>query len=174
MGDEAGQQPGVAPGARKRQVSLKAAVVIAAVSLGIGLVAGHAIAGADVRAAQADAETARTELARIAEAHETLQERNWILYGEAEAALAEAAANAPSLPPGTYGDGVYVVGTDIQPGVYHGEVTGEWGYWARLNSTSGMISGILANAVVRGPFELTIQPADTAVELRGVTITAAE
>ena len=35
-----------------------------------------------------------------------------------------------------------------------------------------MISGVLANAVVRGPFELTILSGDKAVELRGVTLTA--
>ncbi len=64
------------------------------------------------------------------------------------------------------------MGTDIEPGTYRGEVTGEWGYWARLSNTSGMISGILSNAVVRGPFELTVLPSDTAVELRGVTLTA--
>lgn len=162
------------PGAQQRQVRLTTAAVVATVCLAAGLVAGNWIAASDVRAARAEAEVARTELSRLTEAHDTLQERNWILYEEATAALAEAEANAPDLPPGTFGDGVYLVGTDIEPGSYRGEVTGEWGYWGRLNSTSGMISGILANEIVRGPFVLTIQPADTAVELRGVRITAAE
>lgn len=173
MQDRAQQTPG-APGTARRTVSLGAALLLAAGCLAAGTLIGHLVAGSDIRTARAEAETARTELVRLAEAHDTLQERNWILYEEATAAQAEAAANAPELPPGTFGDGVYVVGTDIEPGTYHGEVTGEWGYWGRLRDTSGMVSGILANAVVRGPFELEVLPADTAVELRGVTLTRAE
>jgi hypothetical protein len=160
--------------ARSSAVSRPLALLIAVACLATGTALGYSAARSNVTDAQADAQAAREELALLAEAHETLQERNWILYQEAQTALATAAAQAPALPEGTYGDGVYAVGTDIAPGTYQGEVTGEWGYWARLNSTTSMISSILANAVVRGPFELTIVPADTAVELRGVTLTAKE
>jgi hypothetical protein len=70
----------------------------------------------------------------------------------------------------TYGDGVYVVGEDIMPGTYDGEVTADVGYWARLRGTDGSVGSIVANAIVRGPFVLTIIEADKAVELRGVEI----
>ena len=60
------------------------------------------------------------------------------------------------------------------PGTYRGECTDEFGYWARLRNTTGMVNGIIANNVVRGPFVVTILPADKAVELRGVTLRAAE
>lgn len=160
-------------GAERRQVSLVATLLLAAGCLAVGVLIGHSIAGSDIRDARAEAEATRTELDLLAGAHDTLQERNWILYEEATAAQAETAANPPDLAPGTFGDGVHVVGTGIEPGVYQGEVTGEWGYWGRLRDTSGMVSGILANAVVRGPFELEILPTDAAVELRGVTLTRA-
>lgn len=162
----------VAVPAKSRRAPWAFVAVVAAVCLGAGMLFGYSLAQSDVRDARAEATAARESLDLLAEAHETLHERNWILYEEATAAQAEAAAQSPDLPPGTYGDGVYGVGTDIAPGTYRGEVTGEWGYWARLSNTSGMISGILANAVVRGAFEITVLPSDTAVELRGVTLTA--
>ena len=172
-GEAAAVQESAAADVRPRQVRLTFTLVLAAGCLAAGMLIGHAIAAADIRAARAEADTTRTEMDRLAEAHDTLQERNWILYEEATAAQAEVAANAPDLPPGTFGDGVYVVGTDIEAGTYRGEVVGEWGYWGRLRDTSGMISGINANAVVRGPFELEVLPADAAIELRGVTLTRA-
>ena len=156
--------------AKSRRAPWALVVVVAAACLGGGMVFGYSLAQSDVRDARTEATEARERLDLLAESHETLHERNWILYQEAEAARASA-PEAVELPPGTYGDGVYGVGTDIEPGTYRGEVTGEWGYWARLSNTSSMISGILANAVVRGPFELTVLSGDNAVELRGVTIT---
>ena len=159
-----------------RSMTVVVLIAAAAACLGVGIVIGHSIAASQVREATAEATAAREDLERLADAHETLQERNWILYLEAEkyrAAAAEEPAG-PVSPDGAYSDGVYEVGTDIQPGAYRGEVNGEFGYWARLNGTSGMVSGIVANSVVRGPFVLTIPPSDAAVELRGVTITLDE
>jgi len=168
---DAAAAPGTVP-VKSRRASWAFVAVVAAVCLGAGMLFGYSLAQSDVRDARAEATEARENLDLLAEAHETLHQRNWILYEEATAAQAEVAAQPSDLPPGTYGDGVYGVGTDIEPGTYRGEVTGEWGYWARLSNTSGMISGILSNAVVRGPFELTVLSSDTAVELRGVTLTA--
>jgi len=80
---------------------------------------------------------------------------------------------APWFGPGkTYGDGVYLVGEDIEPGVYDGVVVKEQGYWARLEGTDGMASQFIANGIVRGPFILTIVQSDVAVELRAVILTA--
>lgn len=171
MASDSAAQAAAAASDGSRRVRLTVALVLAAGCLALGMLIGHSIAGADIRAARAEAESVRIEMGRLTEAHDTLQERNWILYEEATAAQADAAADAPDLPAGTFGDGVYVVGTDIEAGTYRGDVVGEWGYWGRLRDTSGMISGISANAVVRGPFELEVQPADAAIELRGVRIT---
>ncbi len=71
-----------------------------------------------------------------------------------------------------YGDGIYLVGEDIMAGTYEGVVLGSQGYWARLKATDGLVSSILANAVPRGPFVLTINVSDKAVELRGVRLTS--
>ena len=67
---------------------------------------------------------------------------------------------------------MYLVGEDIEPGVYDGVVVKEQGHWARLKGTDGMVSQIIANGIVRGPFVLTIVQSDVAVELRGVILTA--
>ena len=159
-------------GGRRSTVVVLIAAAVAC--LGVGIVIGHSIAASQVRQATAEATAAREDLERLADAHETLQERNWILYLEAEKYRASDGSTGSVSPDGAYSDGVYEVGTDIQPGTYHGDVNGEFGYWARLNGTSGMVSGIVANSVVRGPFVLTIPPSDAAVELRGVTITLDE
>ena len=64
-----------------------------------------------------------------------------------------------------------MVGEDVLPGTYDGALTAEIGYWARLRGTDGSVGAIVANAIVRGPFALTITESDKAVELRGVEIT---
>ena len=69
------------------------------------------------------------------------------------------------------GDGVYLVGSDIQPGTYRSRpaadsVTG-YCYWARLSNTSGDLDGIIANANPSGPFVVTISRSDKAFEVNG-------
>ncbi|MRR11034.1 hypothetical protein EG835_00760 [bacterium] len=148
-------------------------VVLVIAALAAGTLLGYSLASSDARQYREEAALAREDLDRLARAHETLQERNWILYLDLEAARKETPVAEPSeLPPGVYGDGTYEVGADIAPGTYQGDVTGDFGYWARLTNTTGMVSGIEANAIVRGPFVLTIVSSDVAVELRGVTLTA--
>ena len=84
-----------------------------------------------------------------------------------------SSTTAPGAHPATaFGDGVYLVGEDIHPGTYDGTVIGEVGYWARLRGTDGIVGSIITNGLPRGPFVLTIVESDTAVELRGVVITA--
>lgn len=158
-----------APG---RRIGLAAALLIAAVTLVAGAVFGYWLAGSQAREAAREAAVARDELETLARAHEKLQERNWMLYLELEAAQAEEPEDVAPPEAGVFTDGTYRVGTDIEPGTYRGEVTREFGYWARLNSATGVISGIIANDIVRGPFVVTIIPSDFAIELRGVTLTA--
>lgn len=162
------------PARPMRRVTVASALLIAVACLLTGALLGYALAYSETRKARAEVSDLRDDLGRLADAHQTLQERNWILYLELEQERADRGAPPAAPEPGVFTEGVYRVGTDIAPGAYRGEVVGGFGYWARLNSTSGMVSGIVANAVVRGPFVLTINPSDVAVELRGVRITAEE
>ncbi len=60
---------------------------------------------------------------------------------------------------GTFGDGVFIVGTDIDPGTYRS--TGQGGcYYARLASFSGAMADILANENSDSPAIVTIAPTD--------------
>ncbi|MGB9279797.1 MAG: hypothetical protein WCB57_06880 [Pseudonocardiaceae bacterium] len=82
-----------------------------------------------------------------------------------------AAPAAPvALPPGlptTFGEGKFVVGTDIAPGTYR--TTGPSGhldcYWERLKSTSTATS-IIANNLGRGPATVTVDGADGVFQTR--------
>jgi hypothetical protein len=81
-------------------------------------------------------------------------------------APAEQAAPAPSAA--EFGEGVYKVGTDIQPGLYKATVTSGMGYWARLADPDG--NNILANDVKEsGTMYLRVHPSDKYVEVSGAT-----
>ena len=64
------------------------------------------------------------------------------------------------------GDGLFVVGLDITPGVYRtaGPVSGRDGYFALLRSTN--THDIVNNSIVRGPATITVGPGVKAVEVR--------
>lgn len=74
-----------------------------------------------------------------------------------------------SLPSGeagndeSFNDGIFKVGTDIQPGTYKNEGT-ESCYWARLSGFSGDSAEILSNDNPRGQTYVTIEASDTAFE----------
>lgn len=149
------------------------AIALAVVGLVIGMAIGYAVAASHSRATIDELARVRQDLETLSSAHETLQERNGILYLEAERLRSARETRTARLrEPGVFTDGIYEVGEDIEPGTYDGTVAAEAGYWARLKSTTGMLSSIITNDVVRGPFVLTINTADAAVELRGVTLTA--
>jgi CHAT domain len=65
------------------------------------------------------------------------------------------------------GDGVYVVGLDIKPGVYRtaGPAGGGRGYYALLSSTN--TNDIIENGNVAGPATITVGPGVKAVSLSG-------
>lgn len=68
----------------------------------------------------------------------------------------------PPPPPGpktSFGDGTYVVGTDVAPGVYQsaGPVDGGACYWKRVNA-----DGIVDNAMTKKPQIVQIEAGDTA------------
>lgn len=79
-----------------------------------------------------------------------------------EAAISgqEAAIEAGTVP----GDGIFLVGTDIQPGTYRGNAAGGSCYWARLSGTSGEFEDIIANGNADGPTIVTVESGDVAFE----------
>ena len=172
-------------GSKRRVWSKYPAWIVAGLLLVlVGALAGFFIVRSQWASDSAELVEVREELAAVRSALTLAEERNWMYYRKTEAltaqleeALAGGATTTSTTMPGpvaagTFGDGVYLVGEDIQPGVYDGAVTGEAGYWARLKATDGMVSSIVANGLPRGPFVLTIVESDRAVELRGVVITA--
>jgi hypothetical protein len=78
-----------------------------------------------------------------------------------------APAPAPMLP-SSFGEGRFVVGTDIAPGTYG--TTGKAGhydcYWERLKDTSGTSESIIANNLAPGPATVTIDKTDGAFQTR--------
>jgi hypothetical protein len=88
---------------------------------------------------------------------------------------AAAESPAPAAPPADlapgFGDGTYVVGTDIVPGTYEttGPAAGGIGTcsWSRLKDTSGNLGSIIANDVQPDPTTVTISKADGAFVTAG-------
>jgi hypothetical protein len=67
-------------------------------------------------------------------------------------------------PPKQYGEGTYVVGTDIKPGEYHSSGSSDC-YWARLSSLD--TSHIIDNNLSSGPQTVDIRASDKAFEIDG-------
>jgi hypothetical protein len=86
------------------------------------------------------------------------------------ATTAPSATNAPSKPALTFGEGVYKVGVDIEPGLYKAAVTSGNGYWARLRSPD--TTDIIANDLkTDGTMYLRVLSSDKYIEISGVTFT---
>lgn len=153
-------------------------VLGAVVILALGMVAGFLIErGRDDQGAVL-MET-RTQLGLLQKALAQSEDRNWTYFRAnqaLESELADLRAGSSTVSTAVAGlqsvfsDGVYLVGEDIQPGMYDGVVEAEVGYWARLSDVDGSTHAIIANGIPRGPFVLAITPGDKAVELRGVQI----
>jgi hypothetical protein len=152
-------------------------VVVAA--LLIGLMAGFFIGRSQYSGDSAEAAKANARVSELQFALSRSEDRNWTYYrtiAGLKGELEQARSTSTTVPAtdgvrGSYPDGVYLVPEDIPAGMYDGVVTGSLGYWARLKGTDGAIASIIENAIPKGPFVLTITPADKAVELRGVTLT---
>jgi hypothetical protein len=76
------------------------------------------------------------------------------------APITQAAPPKPADPVTSFGDGTFVVGTDIVAGTYKADPSGEC-YWARLHGTSDE-SDIIANHLASGPATVTIGASDGA------------
>lgn len=64
-----------------------------------------------------------------------------------------------------FGDGTYLVGKDIPPGIYFTKADGEGCYWARLSSLQS--DDILDNGNPEGPTTIEIQSGDRAFQVSG-------
>jgi len=65
--------------------------------------------------------------------------------------------------------GTYIVGTDIQSGIYRGEAgydIFDSCYWARLKDMSGTLDAIIANDNSIGQFYVEVVESDRAFEVR--------
>jgi hypothetical protein len=73
--------------------------------------------------------------------------------------------------PEGFSDGVWVVGEDIEPGIYRtqGPGDGEWDlcYWARLSGLTGDFEELIVNGIPEGPASVEILPTDVAFETSG-------
>jgi hypothetical protein len=79
-----------------------------------------------------------------------------------------AAAPADAQPGASIpGDGTYVVGSDIGPGVYVSAATGNGCYWERLSGLSGTFNDIIANGSSAGQQYVQIAPSDVAFSTQG-------
>jgi|GEM_PF-751947 hypothetical protein len=81
------------------------------------------------------------------------------------------AAGAATADPATTipGDGTYVIGTDIAPGIYH--TSGSAGeidcYWERDSNLDGTADSIIANNISSGPQTVRISASDAAFQTTG-------
>lgn len=173
--------PAALPRRRRLSLSPVAAVAITLVILLVGVGIGLYLTRSYAADTRIELDASAAELAAIRRAHEQLQDRNFLLFSRVEALEGQLAAvetTASGLDEGSsagsFTDGTYRVGEQIDAGTYRGVVTGESGYWARLKSMTGTLSSIIANDIPRGDFTLTIYPSDAAVELRGVVLTGPE
>lgn len=78
----------------------------------------------------------------------------------------------PPPPAAQFGDGLYLVGTDITPGEYRSDGPGAGGqcYWARLSDSAG--DHIIANNLTAGPTRLTAVSGEY-LEVNGCTFVTA-
>jgi len=66
-----------------------------------------------------------------------------------------------------FSDGVYQVGTDIQPGTYRTREGSPGCYYARLGGFSNELNDIIANANTDAPAIVTIKPTDAGFDSQG-------
>lgn len=87
------------------------------------------------------------------------------LFGSVLLAGGAASVTAQSVP-ATFGDGTYIVGTNIQPGTYRAS-GGSGCYWERESGFSGSLDDIIANDFASGPAVVTIAPGDAGFQSDG-------
>lgn len=74
----------------------------------------------------------------------------------------DGCAPAPPAPPASFGAGTLIVGTDVQPGIYHTTSTDSC-YWERSSGLGGTLNEIIAN-------DFTNDPAHHIVEIKSTDV----
>ncbi|MCH8052081.1 MAG: hypothetical protein IIC86_08700 [Chloroflexi bacterium] len=88
---------------------------------------------------------------------------------------AAAATQTPTSPPvtptptpqptsQTFGDGTWLVGFDIQPGIWRNSDSSGFCYWARLSGLGGELGDIISNGISTAIQTVEIKPGDVAFE----------
>ncbi len=123
----------------------------------------------DLEAAESARDTAREQLATAEDERDAAIARAEEAEGElAEADAAAAEEEAAAQEAGTqFGDGTWVVGQDIEPGVYRNSGDGSLCYWERLSGLSREFGDIIANGVPDGPTVVEISGSDVAFSSQG-------
>lgn len=111
---------------------------------------------ATAKAQQEAANQYRSRLAAVAARERAVTAR------ENKVTAAERGLNAVAFA----GDGTYLVGHDVQPGLYRAAATPGC-YWARLHDLNGTIYSIADNGNTDGQVTIQIQASDRAVEVSG-------
>ncbi|GAA4776861.1 hypothetical protein GCM10023200_06950 [Actinomycetospora chlora] len=82
-------------------------------------------------------------------------------------AAAPATTSAMPSVNGPFGNGTYLVGSELAAGTYRTDGSGGSCYWERLRDTSGEFSAIIANDAITGPSTMTVRSSDQAVHFSG-------
>ena len=109
---------------------------------------------ADTRAQQRAGAQYRTRLDAVAARERAVAAR------ERKVAAAERGLNATAFP----GDGTFLVGHDVQPGLYRAAASSGC-YWARLRDLTGGIDSIADNNNTDGQVTVQILASDRAIEV---------
>lgn len=158
----------------KRRVPLLALILTGAGALVLGLLVGTASAGAASNSTQLQKKISQqsneigelkktvadghAQTEKIAQDKAALDKRGADLDKRSQdLTTQEKQVGANTIP----GDGVYLVGKDIQPGTYRNEASAGC-YWARLSGTTGSFEESLANDNVSGQALVTITGTDVA------------
>jgi hypothetical protein len=138
-------------------------VPAAVAGLGLGVAAGVGLGGSTTTAAPGPTVTATvTAIATVPGPTVTAISP---IGGTQPANQATATgAHQAAASPGSFGRGLYIVGTDIQPGRYR-TAGGAGCYWARLSSLS--TTSIIDNSASSSPQTVVIQPSDQAFQVLG-------
>lgn len=76
----------------------------------------------------------------------------------------EVAEPEPKAAAASFGNGTFIVGTDIQPGTYRTRTASYGYYYVRLSGFSGAFGEIIANANTNAPAIITISASDKGFE----------
>lgn len=136
---------------KDRQKNLKLALIITAVVFGIGIlmsIIGSVTKPPTTSTSQPQQQQTQTEQPKAEPAKPAEPEK-------------------PKGPATSFGDGTYLVGTEIAPGTYKTENKNGYCYYERLSGVSGGFNDIITNGSPKGPAIIEIPATDKAFKTSG-------